>query len=197
MNKSTLKHERLGLITMLYLRYCGKRDCKHGVVRKDEYNLYTSPFIEQEKNFLWVAIQKEEELLKKAILKKNIGIEIIKSQIDGLHEKKKIIDDNHGSYDKKEERLIIQSTIPLVIRQKELNTYKDMDKEIQQIHCREIFYITMARIATYWSGVLQASKKIDDFKDIPATCVNKEDLYRQYFKDDNSRGDNNHDDEKK
>ena len=44
MNKSTLKHERLGLITMLYLRYCGKRDCKHGVVRKDEYNLYTSPF---------------------------------------------------------------------------------------------------------------------------------------------------------
>ena len=127
----------------------------------------------------------------------NIGIEIIKSQIDGLHEKKKIIDDNHGSYDKKEERLIIQSTIPLVIRQKELNTYKDMDKEIQQIHWREIFYITMARIATYWSGVLQASKKIDDFKDIPATCVNKEDLYRQYFKDDNSRGDNNHDDEKK
>ena len=89
MNKSTLKHERLGLITMLYLRYCGKRDCKHGVVRKDEYNLYTSPFIEQEKNFLWVAIQKEEELLKKAILKKILELKSLNLKLMDCMRKKR------------------------------------------------------------------------------------------------------------
>lgn len=184
MNKTTLKHGRLGLTAVIYLRYCGKRDCKHGVVRKDGHNLYTSPFIEQEKNYLWMAIQKEEEMLKKTIQKKHIGIEIIKSQIDGLHEKKKIININHGSYSKNEEIQIMQSAMPLVIHQKELNAYQDIEKEIQQIHCREIFYFFMARIATYWSGVLLASKKIDDFKDMPVTCVNTEELYKQYFEDE-------------
>ena len=185
-----LKRGKLGMFEEIYLRYCGKRDYKRGVVRKDENNQYMSPFIEQEKNILGVAIRKEEEILKRTIVASQIGISIVESQKEGMIKKGKILEDNPDIYPDTslgEKKLrIVKADLPLEIREKELKVHKNLENVIMRIRCQETTHIVLARIAVYWSGVLySASKnnKNDDFKNMPMTYIDGNELLNQYFKD--------------
>lgn len=150
-----LRHGKLGTFTELYLRFRGKRDYKRGVVCKSDEGVYSSPFIEQEKNFLEVAIRKEQERLERGMIKTRIGIEIAEAQIEEMNQKETIFD--NCSDVEREKVLISQSKTSLSIRKKELAAYEKLENNVKALRCEELYHIVLARIDAYWSGVLQAS----------------------------------------
>lgn len=174
-----LKRGKLGMFEEIYLRHRGKRDYKQGIIRKDENDEYMSPFIEQEKNILGVAIRKEEEVLKRAILNSQVGIEIVESKKKGMMKEEKILEDDTEPSSTKKKLRIAKAEVPLDIREKELKAYKNLENEIMRIRCQETNHIVLARIAAYWSGVLYAAStdsKNDDFKHMPMSCINGKEL---------------------
>lgn len=150
-----LRQGKLGIFTELYLRFRGKRDYLLGVVCKTGEGVYSSPFIEQEKNFLEMAIRKEQERLERGMIKNRIGIEIAEVQIEEMSQKGTIFE--RCSDVNREEILIKQSKTSLSIRQKELRAYVRLENNIMDLRCEELYHIVLARIDAYWSGVLQAS----------------------------------------
>lgn len=198
MNKSSLKNPyfkqlkrgKLGMFEKIYLRYCGKRDYRRGIVCKGENNQYISPFIEQEKNIFGVAIRKEEEALKRIIVDSQIGIKIVESQKAGILEKRKFLEDNPDvcSFLEKKALYVSNADLPLDIREKELKVYKNLEHEIMRIRCQETNHIVLARISAYWSGVLYAARESgenNDFKYMPMTYADGEELLNRYFKNNN------------
>lgn len=191
-----LKRGKLGLFEEIYLRHRGKNDYKRGIVCKDTDGKYISPFIEQEKNILGVAILKEEEVSKKAIVKSEIGIKIVESQKEGMQKKEKVITENAEAFSVKEKLHFAKSDLPLMIREKELSVYKNLENKIMRIRCQEINHIVLARISAYWSGVLHAvskeskegnrgnrESKEKEFRYIPMTYIDGKELLNQYFED--------------
>lgn len=181
-----LKRGKLGLFEEIYLRYCGRRDYKKGIVCKNKENRYISPFIEQEKNILGIAIRKEEEVFKRAIIKSQVGIKIVGVRKEGMQNKEKILEANPTVFLAKEKLQIEKSELPLKIREKELIVYKNLENEIMRIRCQEISHIVVARVSAYWSGVLHAASKEnneEEIRYIPLTYMDGKELLSQYFAD--------------
>lgn len=168
-NRKPIKGKKIGCIMSIYLQYCGKRDYKKGVIRKNSEQ-YTSPFIQKETSLCLVDIQNEIKMLNEVII--NILIDIRNSQLK-IHNKNKyiknlseqcsdeksdIIDNDRVTEDKILETLNISIDIIESFEQSNILFYKK-ELNITRIRCIQLYDILVAKLSVYWTGVLKKDKK--------------------------------------
>lgn len=149
-----LKNGRLKLLIKLYLRYCGKRDARKKVIRKNADGEYLSPFICREIHLYNLAFRVEEERFIRAISLTEADSQVFQLQIDRKEELiGKIQNDTGLSFD---ERVGLEQPITILeAKRLELSFFKEKEEKIKQLRCEQLYCILQARILSYWEGVLQ------------------------------------------
>lgn len=149
-----LKNGRIRFPLKLYLRYCGRRDARKKVIRKDERGIYLSPFICHEIYLYNVAIQIEEEYFIDSILSVESESEVFQIQIGHIEQmigktenEMRLLDNDILDFEK--------SITILKAKKLELLHYKNKEEKIKETRCCQLYNILQAKISAYWDGVLQ------------------------------------------
>lgn len=153
-----LRNGKLKLSERIYLYYCGKRDGKFQILKKEDE--YTSPFIARETYLFLAAVKSEQEIFTKKILHIQAQIELAKIQECNKETQKKnyqnckdasLIDNKNVNFERAIAAIRSQEGKMLLTIEKE--------KKVLKLRCDQLYNILLARLSVYWSGVLKKSEE--------------------------------------